>query len=56
MAKPGPDNKCHRASKNGKLKCKGDDLLTECQNWCKELDIREEQDLLEILDLKLFKG
>ena len=30
---------CKRVLLNGKLQCKGDDLLTECQNWCTKLYI-----------------
>ena len=33
MAKSLPNNMCRRALINGKLVCKGKDLLTECKNY-----------------------
>ena len=39
MSKSEPENICRKALKNVKLTFKGDDLFTECQNWCKILDI-----------------
>ena len=40
MAKSLPSNMCRRALINGKLVCKGKDLLTECENWSRELRIQ----------------
>ena len=37
MAKSLTNNMCRRALINGKLVCKGKDLLTECENWSREL-------------------
>ena len=34
-----PGNIFKQALVRGKSKCKSDDLLTECQNCCKDLDI-----------------
>ena len=40
MAKSEDINMCRRALLNGRDTCKGKDLLTECENWCQELDIQ----------------
>ena len=40
MAKSLPNNMCRRALINGKLVCKGKDLLTECEDWSRELRIQ----------------
>ena len=39
MALDDPLTICKRALLNFKLRCKGYDLRTECQNWCKDLDL-----------------
>ena len=39
MAKSLPNNMCRRALLNCKNVCNGKDLLTECENWCRDLDI-----------------
>ena len=39
MAKSEDINMCRRALLNGRNICKGKDLLTECENWCQDLDI-----------------
>ena len=36
MAKSLPDNMCRQALINGKLVCKGKDLLTQCEVWSKK--------------------
>ena len=36
-AKSPPSNMCRRALFNRKLFCKGKDLLTECEDWSREL-------------------
>ena len=41
MAKSSPTNVCRRALNNGKLTCKGKDLLTEYQTWSKKLRITD---------------
>ena len=40
MAKSTSHNMCRRALLNGKNVCKGKDLLTECENWSRELNIQ----------------
>ena len=40
MAKSLPNNMCRMALINGKLVCKGKDLLTKCENWSRELRIQ----------------
>ena len=37
MAKSLTNNMCRKARINGKLVCKGKDLLTKCENWRSEL-------------------
>ena len=37
MEKSMPYNMCRRAPLNSKDVCKGKDLLTECENWSREL-------------------
>ena len=39
LALDNPLTNCKRALLNGKLRCKGGNLLTECQNWCKDIDL-----------------
>ena len=39
MAKSTSMNMCRRALLNGKNICKGKDLLTECETWCRDLDL-----------------
>ena len=39
MAKSTNHNMCRRAQLNGKNVCNGKDLLTDCENWCRDLDI-----------------
>ena len=39
MAKSTNHDMCRMALLNGKNVCNGKDLLTECENWCKDLDI-----------------
>ena len=39
MAKSTNHNMCRRALLNGKNVCNRKDLLTECENWCRDLDI-----------------
>ena len=39
MAKSTNHNMCRRALLNGRNICKGKDLLTECETWCRDLDI-----------------
>ena len=41
MAKSAQTNLCRRALNNGKLTCKGKDLLTECQKWYRHLRIKD---------------
>ena len=41
MAKSSPKKMCRRALNNGKLTCKGKDLLTEYQTWSKKLRITD---------------
>ena len=41
MATSSPNNMCRRALNNGKLVCKGKDLLTECEVWSKKLCIHD---------------
>ena len=38
MAKSTSHNMCRRALLNGKNVCRGKDLLTECENWCRDLN------------------
>ena len=39
MTKSTSMNMCRRALLNGKNICKGKDLLTECETWCRDLDL-----------------